>query len=185
MQSSFSRAHTSLTKTRQTRNHIHISDAAVIIQNQVQKFSPSFLAFFSSSHFYSTVNVAYSWKWSTLLLGAFPTFRCTSQRNFLRDPFFIRIDQETEKSQGTTKLLQKHSEKGRQDHWMSTWAPVPWCEELKQLLVPLFLTVLRLEMKVWITVPQCCAETHICSIITTQVHSKMHCICWKHISQNL
>lgn len=148
MQSSFSRSHTSLRKTRQTQNHIHISDAAVTIQNQVQEFSPSFLTFFPSCHPYSTVRAAHSWKWSTLLLGAFPAFWCISQKKFLKDPFFTRIDHETDKSQGSTKLLQKHLEKERQDHWMSPWAPVlqPWPGELKQLLLPLFLAALWLEM---------------------------------------
>lgn len=49
----------------------------------------------------------------------FPTFQYISQMNFCRDPFLIRIDQETDKRYRSGKLLQKHSEKGRQDHQIS------------------------------------------------------------------
>lgn len=132
MQSSFSRSHTSLTETRQTQNHIHISDAAVTMQKQVQEFYPSFLALFLPGHSYSTIKVAHSWKWSTLLLGAFPICWCIFQKNFLRNLFLMRIDQDTDKSQGSTKLLQKHSEKGRQDHWVRPWAPMPQSHDLKR-----------------------------------------------------
>lgn len=129
MQSSFSRSHTSLTKTRQTPNHIHISDAAVTTENQVQDFSPSFLAFFPSSHSYSTVKVAHSWKWITLLLGAFPTFGVFPRGIFWETLF---SSEETKRQTNRKEALSYCKNTQRREDRTTEWAPQLLCHDLKR-----------------------------------------------------
>lgn len=182
MQSSFSSSRTSLTKTRQTRNHIHIQWCC----SYNTKSSPGVLSllpdiFFLSGHPYSAVRAAHSWKWSTLLLGAFPAFWCISQK-FLKDPFFTRIDHKTDKSQGSTELLQKHLREGNtgplNEPLSSCATAMTWRAEAATA-APFPGSTVAGNVSLDNSPAVLCRKgslnsTHICRIITTQVHSKMH-----------
>lgn len=88
MQSSFSRSHTSLTKTRQTQNHIHVSDAAVTIK----KSSPGVLSLlpgiFSSWSFLLNCKSCTFPKVKHTSFGSFPNILVYLPEEFFERPFF-------------------------------------------------------------------------------------------------
>lgn len=135
MQSSFSRSHTSLTKTRQTQNHIHIGNCILYWYCSCNtKSSPGVLSLlpgtFSSRSFLLNCRSCSFLKVKHISFGGFPNILVYFPEEFFERPFLMRIDQETDKSQGSTKLLQ-NTQKERQDQRVRPWAPVPQSHGLK------------------------------------------------------